>query len=210
MKEYKIRLLASGTPADSIDWSVVPRADISEYRWLGGYAPRAFAQLVCIEGEGFLLRMTCEESDPRAVYTEYNDPVYTDSCLEFFAVWDGKADGKYVNLEMNSNGALLSCVGESRHGRVPVKDICGRIFDVKAKKDSDRWSVVASIPFEMLGDIYGIDTGAFSDGYVFLGNFYKCGDDTAIPHYGMWNPVMTENPDFHRPEYFGRFVIVSD
>lgn len=210
MKEYKIRMLASGTPADSIDWSDVPRADISEYRWLDGYAPSACAQLVCIEGEGFLLRMTCEESEPKAVYTEYNDPVYTDSCLEFFAIWNGSSDGKYVNLEMNSNGALLSCVGESRHGRVPVKDVCGRIFDVKAEKDSDRWSVVASIPFDMLKDIYGIDTGAFADGYVFFGNFYKCGDHTSVPHYGMWNPVMTEKPDFHRPEYFGRFVIVGN
>ena len=39
--------------------------------------------------------------------------------------------------------------------------------------------------------------------------FYKTGgaDITGNEHYGMWNEVGTENPDFHRPEYFGKFII---
>jgi hypothetical protein len=41
-----------------------------------------------------------------------------------------------------------------------------------------------------------------------MGNFYKCADDTAFKHYLSWNPILTPNPDFHRPEFFGelRFV----
>jgi hypothetical protein len=34
-------------------------------------------------------------------------------------------------------------------------------------------------------------------------NFYKCGDGTSVPHYLSWNQVITETPDFHRPEFFG-------
>jgi hypothetical protein len=35
-------------------------------------------------------------------------------------------------------------------------------------------------------------------------NFYKCGDETAVAHYVTWNPIKTVNPDYHRPEYFGK------
>ena len=37
-------------------------------------------------------------------------------------------------------------------------------------------------------------------------NFYKCGDKQVEPHYLSWNPVLTDNPDFHRPEYFGKVI----
>jgi hypothetical protein len=37
-------------------------------------------------------------------------------------------------------------------------------------------------------------------------NFYKCGDGTPEPHFVTWNPVGTENPDYHRPEFFGKVL----
>ena len=39
------------------------------------------------------------------------------------------------------------------------------------------------------------------------GNFYKCGDKTAHPHFVSWNPVGTPSPDFHRPEFFGELLL---
>ncbi|MBT5542155.1 MAG: hypothetical protein HOK34_04920, partial [Gammaproteobacteria bacterium] len=29
---------------------------------------------------------------------------------------------------------------------------------------------------------------------------------TQKPHYLTWNPVETSNPDFHRPEFFGKLI----
>ena len=59
--------------------------------------------------------------------------------------------------------------------------------------------------FEVLDKLFGkVD---YVSGYTFKGNFYKCGDETDYPHFGMWNPVGTEKPDFHRPEYFGELII---
>ena len=40
----------------------------------------------------------------------------------------------------------------------------------------------------------------------FTGNFYKCGDETEFPHYGMWSEAVSDTPDFHRPECFGRLI----
>ena len=37
-------------------------------------------------------------------------------------------------------------------------------------------------------------------------NFYKCGEETSEPHYVTWNPIGSENPDYHRPEFFGKVL----
>ncbi len=201
---YRIRTLPAGTATLSVDWASIPVADVKHYRWYEGYAPAVTAQLVYVAGDRFLLRMTCAESEPRAIYTDYMDPVYTDSCLEFFADWTG--DGRYINMEMNANGALLSCVGPDRHDRTPVRALAGDIFPVRAEVGESSWSVTAEIPLSLLASILGCPLTVES-GFAFRGNFYKCGDETASVHYGMWSPVGTEKPDFHRPEYFGELVV---
>ena len=48
----------------------------------------------------------------------------------------------------------------------------------------------------------------FVPGAAFTGawraNVYKCGDLLPVPHFISWNPITTESPDFHRPEFFGQ------
>lgn len=210
MNTYRIQRLPTGTVCGDILWDTVPIAPVDTYLWLTGYAPATAAQLVYVDGEGFVLRMTCEEAAPRAVYTDDNDPVYTDSCLEFFAAWDNTS-GAYVNMEMNARGTLLSCIGPDRYHRTPVKDTCGRTFNVRGEILDDVWTVTASIPLSILAELYRTDTASLAarmvPGYTFRGNFYKCGDKTDMPHYGMWNPVGTPDPDFHAPAYFGTLVL---
>lgn len=56
--------------------------------------------------QGLAVRLTAWEREPKAVYTANGDPVYKDSCLEFFASFDAHSQ-KYMNFEMNANGAYL-------------------------------------------------------------------------------------------------------
>ena len=77
-----------------------------------------------------------------------------------------------------------------------------------AVKEEDKWSVEAFVSINDLNKIYGVDKEVFKVGYEFKGNFYKCGDETEIEHYLMWNRVETEKPDYHRPEYFGKFILI--
>lgn len=203
---YHIATLPAGTAADCVDWSAIPAAPIDTYRWLEDYAPKAFARLVFVEDYGFILRMTCEEREPKAVYHNYNEPVYTDSCMEYFCDWLN--DGRYLNMEMNSLGTLLSCMGADRVARTPSRDLMGgEIFPVKGEVFEDFWQVTAEMPLSLLRKLLGCDALPFGKGYAFTGNFYKCGDETAAEHYGMWNYVGTETPDFHRPEFFGALVM---
>ncbi len=205
-RTYKIPTLPAGTVAADVNWSTVPVAHIDNFFWYEGHAPKTAAQLVYVTDFGFILRMTCAEADPKAVYRNYNEPVYTDSCMEFFCDWLG--DGRYINMEMNSLGTLLSCIGPDRHARTPIAELSGgEIFPVKGETCDGYWQVTAAIPTALLCKILGVDNIPFGSGYTFRGNFYKCGDETAVIHYGMWNPIGTEKADFHRPEYFGTLVI---
>lgn len=207
-KTYLIKALPAGTAPADIDWETIPAAAVDTFRWLpGGYEPATCAKLVFIREFGFVLKMVCRESAPKAVYTAYNEPVYTDSCMEFFAAWNA-GDPRYMNMEMNANGTLLSCLGPDRNARTPVRDVTGGDLPVVTGEVTDgAWSVTAVIPAALLARIYGMDAAVFAPGYKFTGNFYKCGDDTEIPHYGMWNPVELPKADFHRPEFFGNLVI---
>lgn len=186
-----------------IDFSRAEKAMISNYKWTEGYAPEAYAQLICILDRGFALRMTCKEVNPKAVYTNYNDPVYKDSCMEFFASFNPESD-KYMNFEMNSNGAFLAAVRTERANKTPI-DTLAPLPEVKEEKSEDGWSVEVFFSNELIGALFGKDS--FKSGESFKGNFYKCGDETEIPHFGMWSPIENEKPDFHRPEFFGTFTI---
>ena len=77
MKEYIIKKYSGS-------WENTEKAFISEYPWGKKYCPTAYFQAVHTESE-FIIRLTCEESSPKAVHEGYMAPVYKDSCLEFFA-----------------------------------------------------------------------------------------------------------------------------
>ena len=189
------------------DFTNVPKADISTYRWTEGYAPKAFAQMVYVRDAGFALHMEAFETDPKADSTVYNQPVYKDSCLECFVNFN-PAQPNYINFEMNANGAFLSALRPGRKPKTPLHELLSDLPAVRAKRFDDRWTVDAFFTLGQVGTLFGKDT--FAPGDELRGNFYKCGDETLIPHYGMWAPVDSETPDFHRPECFGVFRLRED
>ena len=189
---------------DCVDFSDAPKAEISCYKWTEGYAPYAFAQVIYVDGLGFALHMEAYETDPKRVYTIYNQPVYTDSCLEFFVNFNPEQP-LYINFEMNANGAFLSALRPGRKGKTPIHELLSDLPAVYAKQYEDRWTVDAFFALEQIEKLFGKKT--FAAGDVLKGNFYKCGDETPIPHFGMWAPIDVEAPDFHRPEFFGDLII---
>ena len=93
--------------------------------------------------------------------------------------------------------------GIYRHGR----NTGGQLPGGCAERHGGAWILHAQIPLSLLKQVYGISPDTFAPGFAFRGNFYKCGDKTDVAHYGMWNPVLTPTPDFHRPEFFGTLRI---
>jgi hypothetical protein len=156
----------------------------------------------------YLLFDVCEDA-VRAVNTAFHSPVYQDSCVEFFVQRPGQP--VYRNFEFNCIGTVLAAVRESRtsfhylpreaeetigiHTSLPREPL--------VRNTPCRWQLLTEIPFVLL-DI----PESQPVGITLRANFYKCGDETPTPHFLSWNPVQTEQPDFHRPEYFGEIVFV--
>jgi hypothetical protein len=151
-----------------------------------------------------------EETDILATRTNINSDTHRDSCLEFFL--DPRKDGTYYNFEINAIGTIHLAYGPGRGKRsfidpglilenIEVESSLGKEPFIE-KLGGHRWEMTVVIPAGILVH----DQGIVLSGLKANANFYKCGDDMAQPHYLSWNPVQTERPDFHSPEYFGTLM----
>ncbi|HEC42993.1 MAG TPA: hypothetical protein ENI20_09220 [Bacteroides sp.] len=143
--------------------------------------------------------------DVKAGFRIAYDPVYKNSCVEFFVSFE---NGFYYNLEFNCIGTILGAYEKGREDRIPLeKDLLGSIQTIPSLgrgriRIEDRetlWTLDVKIPITIFK--YS-DPESFHNKKAF-GNFYKCGDEQVVPHYLSWARITTENPGFHRPEYFG-------
>jgi len=132
---------------------------------------------------------------------------WEDSCCEIFLQVPGNSE--YCNFEVNAAGKMTAARGTGRSDRVSLskEEFAGivRMAEIEGPKDFAggiwSWRVILMIPFELLG----LDSEALPESL--RGNIYKCGDKTAHPHFLSWAPIGTASPDFHRPEYFGEFLL---
>ena len=196
MKSYKI----VNAPMSN----AVPEAVSGTYKWLdNGYAPTASVRL-SVMGDTLFVRLRAEEVDPLVRYHKGDaDPhVWCDSCLEFF--FSANDSAKYVNLEMNADGCYICYIGDGRSDRNPCA-----LFAEGGKPlgtvGEDFWQVDAALSLTKIASVFGIDAVT-----SLRGNFYKCGDETAFPHFGMWNEVGMPHPDFHRPEFFASLLLPEE
>ena len=182
------------------------KAAVSIFKWTdNSYCPETTAALVYIKDKGFFARLECKELFPKALELEPDGSVYKDSCMEWFVNFTPENGPMYMNLEGNAAGTLHCKLGKDRHGRQPLPENVQRPL-AKAGSFEEGWFIEYFVPMSTVSAIYGKDS--FTPGTVIHGNFYKCGDETEIPHFGMWNEVALDNPDFHRPEFFGVMEIV--
>lgn len=154
------------------------------------------------------------EPRPTVRYRRTNEPVYRDSCVEFFVQPCPDDDGRYLNFEFNAAGTMLLGLGEGRGDRQYLDGVEPAAFRIRTAVDrtDERdgrvyWELEFSVPFDWLQSLFP----AFSPspGRRMRGNFYKCGDDTPQPHYGSWSRVTSAQPDFHRSCDFGELTFVK-
>jgi hypothetical protein len=152
-----------------------------------------------------LLDFYVREKYIRALETHTNGQVFKDSCVEFFISFDKL---NYYNFEFSCIGTTHLAYGLGKCNRQLVSNEI--IHQIKKKsslgdqpfseKSGDfEWHLTTRIPvscfaFDYIKTLKGLNATA---------NFYKCGDETTEPHYLSWKPIQADNPNFHRPEFFG-------
>jgi hypothetical protein len=174
---------------------------IERYGWgQTGPFPSAAAELVSDSG-GILVRFDVREPELRAVHAEHNGMVCEDSCVEFF-VQPFPDDPRYVNVEVNPIGTVRFELGAARQNRLLLPE--RHIHALRVRTGVERvggdahWTAAFRLSYALIAQVYG---RAFGGGAIRC-NLYKCGDLLRKPHWGTWAPIATEQPDFHRPEYF--------
>jgi hypothetical protein len=162
------------------------------------------------DNQSVLLLYHVTEKETRAVYSSHQDPVYKDSCVEFFVSFEG--DANYYNFEFNSLGTCLSAYGPARNGRqkLPVSlinQIQSRT-NIRRVVDGDlsliNWQLALIIPLP----VFQFSKIKQLSGQKATANFYKCGDDLSEPHFLSWKRINTPEPDFHQPKYFGELIFL--
>ncbi|NLY17811.1 MAG: hypothetical protein GX045_02380 [Clostridiaceae bacterium] len=212
-KIYRIKKTTETMVSEKIILDCANTAEISCFSWdENGYRPKSEARVLYTE-KGLHVYMISYENKITATYTKMHDPVYKESCMEFFIKPNPEKDDRYLNFEFNAIGTLNSGLGKDRFERLAIPEIYLERFKISAsvKKENVKdfcgpfWSVRFFIPFDFIEEYFGkIHAGP---GTEMMGNFYKCGEVVDYPHYGCWNEIKNERPDFHRPECFGRLVL---
>lgn len=149
------------------------------------------------------------ENGIRAVNTEYHSSVWEDSCVEFFMQLPG--DDCYRNFEFNCIGTTLAAVRKNRNDFTRfsdsdmkrIKTCSGLPRQTVVKEEQTHWKLLVEIPFSLMG----INPKEKLNGKIIKANLYKCGDKTKVPHYVSWNPISTEKPNFHVPEFMGELEL---
>jgi hypothetical protein len=183
---------------------------IDRYPWAGARGP--LTEVRGVHTDSFCyLAFRVFENEPVVRHHSFQDPVYEDSCVEFFFNPFPESSNDYVNLEINAAGVLLAQIGSGRRERrwlaaAEVQEL--QIWSSQDKLPSgaravEDWAVGLKIPFAFFSVLYG---RSLALPFKARGNFYKCGDRTGRPHYGCWSPVQCPAPDFHQPAYFGALV----
>jgi hypothetical protein len=184
-------------------WDSIEKAELDTPHWVKAPEGLSAAARLGYDKEKLKLRLEAREEKILSRFSGLTDMVCNDSCLEFFF---SPQEGRYFNFEFNPRGALYLGYGMDRYHsyRLYIPEY-RELFSVSPFSFEGGWGIDFSIPLAFI-QIYA-PAFTLEKGRIFRANFYKCGDETEVPHYLAWNRVEWPEPDFHRPEYFGKIVL---
>jgi hypothetical protein len=164
--------------------------------------------VIAYDENHLLLKYFVKEKQIKAIYTAINDPVYKDTCVEFFISFGNEKE--YYNFEFNCIGNCLGGYGTGKENRSPLP--VHALQKIKTYSSIGQpsghqiiaWELTIQIPFEVFTyhQLKSLKAEKCNT------NFYKCGDDLIDPHFLSWNLIKSEDVNFHLPEFFGQLQFV--
>lgn len=215
MKQYALQ---RGPQTPTIDghwnapnWSAAAVIAIDEFHEQSSEHRPTTQAKVLYDEFGLYVIFRVDDRYVRCIETNRNGRVWEDSCVEFFVA--PVHDRGYFNIEINCGGTpLIHYNAQSASVRYdPVELDNSRIEKIKIyhslpplvnpeRTEPTTWIIEFFVPYDLFEAFVG--PVAHTGGTEWRANFYKCGDATSHPHWGMWNRIPGE-PGFHQPEYFG-------
>lgn len=169
--------------------------------WKGYEAPVTVTFALAHGLDCIALKYFVKEPFSKPVYDKANDPVYKDSCVEFFIGFNNEAE--YYNFEFNNAGTCLLGFGSGKERTMVSETLIQQIKYSRSFKNAGgdliSWELSLIIPFQVFPFHHITKLGTMPC----RGNFFKCGDDLPKPHYLVWSNISSGTPDFHQPAFFG-------
>lgn len=204
---------------NGLAWQNAGVLEIGHFRPEGSdHRPRTQAKLLYGHDAIYGL-FRVEDRFVRCVHRRHQDPVFKDSCVEFF-IQPPSGDG-YFNFEFNCGGTLLASyvidprrtadgfaafarLSKSDAREISIYHSQPKIIDPEITEPVV-WYLEFGIPYRLMERYAGaIEIG---DDVPWRGNLFKCADETSHPHWASWSPVDALN--FHLPHCFGVFTFAS-
>ena len=180
---------------NSPEWDKANTGTLNPQPWKDHFAAPETTFKMLRGPEGISVLMNSKEKNLLSAHTDENGAICEDSCMEFFykpSPWDHR----YLNFEINPAGVMHLGIGSDRYDR-ELLYVDRSIFNIESIPEDGNWTLKLYVPDVFVLTYYE----RVAD--VCRGNFYKCGNKTEFPHYGVWNPVELEAPDFHLADFFG-------
>ena len=196
MKNYVIKRVE-----DVPVWDSIPYIEIDDARRENPNGITARAQ-ICYSDEALLVHLSTAEKDIIAQHTGELGSPCNDSCLEFFFC-PCEGDGRYFNIEFNSNACLYLGIGSGIHDlvRLVLGNQKERIFAPDITKTDDGWEIFYRVPYEFIRRFFP-EFQVYS-GKRIRANCYKCADNSNPPHYLAWSWDADAPLSFHNTKCFG-------
>lgn len=215
---------AKGTPElqglwDGPVWGQVAALNVNTFHKESSSShPNTQAKLIYDDTHVYV-HFRVEDQHVQSLYTNYQDNVCRDSCVEFF--FQPRPDKSYFNFEINCGGAMLLYYmenpGRQPNGTfkkyIPLPWELGkqvRIYHSMPRATPTiihtpmTWQIEAAIPLSIMTPYVGeISTEV---GTKWQANLYKCGGDRKHDNYASWSP-MTGGLNFHQPQFFGDLIV---
>ena len=218
LTSYQIPQLTRNLTVDArwqkAPWAEIPALEIAEFSGpRPAHLPHVQAKLA-YDATALYVIFHVEDRYVRAVAENYQDAVFEDSCVEFFFTPGEDVSQGYFNLEVNCGGTALFHHQKGRRvadvpvsaadfAKVQIAHTLPKLVEPEIE-DPVGWVIEYRLPFATLTGYTQIDLP--SSGTVWRANLYKCAENNSRPHWLCWAPIETPEPDFHRPEFFGRLV----
>ncbi|WP_207534499.1 carbohydrate-binding family 9-like protein [Desertivirga arenae] len=199
LPEHLITLKETSNYLDTLEKNEIKEVSWQEYP----YSPNTSFS-VAYTKNAIALKYYVQEKAIKALNIYSNQPVYEDSCVEFFIAFNDELE--YYNIEFNCTGTCCAGFGKEKNSRKKISD---RNIEkirhetwIRSKgilEGDIYWELTVLIPlsvfqFHTLGNLLNSKCKV---------NFYKCGDHLPEPHFLSWTRINNPTPNFHMPEYFG-------
>lgn len=215
---YKVKRAAGivnfNSSWDNNQWAKAEALELKHYM---GQKPEHFPKTqakLLYDEKNIYVFFRVDDQYIEAVAQKLHDPVWRDSCVEFFFTPGENLSDGYFNVEINCGGTMLMCHQTARgENTVKISEQNSKKIKIYASMPKEvepeiqepiTWTLQYSLPLEILREYANVtrpDTGV-----KWRANFYKCANNSSHPHWLTWSVVDKPKPDFHQPKHFGMIL----